>query len=168
MSRIISLMAILLLLCSPTVVMAQSGDDPILSILNKYEKEEGIESITISPSLLALMQKSKNNDQKTQELVAKITGLRILTVTDKPGQSRKPLSEQFFSDLQSIGKTGFEQIMKVKSDKDNVELYVSKGDKKAVLLFISSEKNSATAIYLSGLIDKALIDAVMNGEIGVM
>jgi hypothetical protein len=40
-------------------------------------------------------------------------------------------------------------------------------DCKGALLFITSETNSVTVIYLSGTIDKTLIDAVMKGEIGI-
>ena len=146
-----------------------SGKDPILEIFDKYEEKEGAESITISPALLKLMKNGKNNDQKTKDLISKISGLRILMFNDREGKG-KPNREAFTAELQSAIRNGYEEIMKVKSTGERIELYIRNAsnckDCKSALLFITAADTSVTVMLLSGTIDQTLIDAVMNGEIG--
>ena len=115
--------------------------------------------------------KNGSNDKKTQELISKITGLRILTLTDGADGKGRVNREALTAELQAIVKKDFEEIMKVRSSGERVELYVRhKSDCKnctSALLFITSADNSLTVMHLAGIIDKTLIDAVMNGEIGM-
>ena len=173
MKRIVFILIINMLICLPSGVYGQkdADDDPIIKIFNKYEEKEGVESITISPALLGLMKNGKTNDKKTQELISKITGLRILTLTDNADGKGRANREALSAELQAVVKKDFEEIMKVKSSGERIELYVrNKPDCKnctSALLFITSATNSLTVMHLAGMIDKSLIDAVMNGDIGI-
>ena len=148
-----------------------AAEDRIIRILNKYEDKEGAESITISPALLGLMKNGRTNDKKTQDLISKISGLRILTLTDGNDGKGKVNRESIMTELKPIIKKDFEEIMKVKSSGERLELYIQNNsgcaDCKRALLFITSADKSLTVLHLAGKIDKTLIDAVMNGEIGV-
>ncbi len=173
MEKIVPIFVIILLISLPSGAFGQkdADEDPILKIFDKYEEKDGVESITISPALLGLMQNGKTSDKKTQDLIAKISGLRILMLTDKEDGKGKANREALISELQSaITKKDFEEIMKVKSSGEKIELYVRKDPDckncKGALLFITSSNSSVTVMHLSGNIDKSLIDAVMNGEIG--
>ncbi len=173
MKRIVPILIIMMLISVPSGVYGQkdADEDPVIKIFNKYEEKEGVESITISPALLGLMKNGKTNDKKTQELISKITGLRILSLTDGADGKGRANREALTAELQTVVKKDFEEIMKVKSSGERIELYVrSKPDCKeckSALLFITSASNSVTVMHLAGTIDKSLIDAVMNGEIGV-
>ena len=173
MKRVVPIFIITMLMCLPSGVYGQkNSEDPVLKIFDKYEDREGVESITISPALLGLMKNGNSGDKKTQELISKITGLRILKLTDGgAGNKGRANREALTTELQNVVKTGFEQIMKVKSVNERVELYVRhKPDCKdcmSALLFIASEENSLSVMHLAGTIDKTVIDAVMNGEIGI-
>ncbi len=172
MKRVVSIFITIMLISMPTGAFAQKegGDDPILKIFDKYEEKEGVESITISPALLGMMKNGKTNDKKTQDLISKITGLRILTLNDGANGKGRPNREALTAELQAAVKTDFEEIMKVKNSGERIELYVrNKPDCKdcqGALLFITSASSSLTVMHLAGKIDKTLIDAVMNGEIG--
>ena len=118
------------------------------------------------------MKNGKTNDQKTQDLISRITGLRILTLTDGADGKGRTNREALAAELQAVVKKDFEEIMKVKSSgKERIELYVRHKpnckDCRSALLFITSETKSLTVMHLAGTIDKNMIDAVMNGEIGV-
>jgi len=178
MKSFVPFIIITILMTLPSGVYGQkdADDDPVIKIFKKYEDREGVESITISPTLLSLMKNGKTNDQKTQDLISKITGLRILTLTDgaedKGYASRVANRIALSAELLSVVKKDFEEIMKVKSSgKERVELYVRHRpdckDCRSALLFITSADNSLTVMHLAGTIDKTLIDAVMNGEIGI-
>lgn len=142
--------------------------DPVLKIFDKYEAGEGVESVSISPAMLGIMKNDKNNDKKSQDLISKISGLRILTLTDEvDGKTREGL----VSDLQAVIKKDFEEIMKVKNSNERIELYVKKdadsNDFKSALLFVTSSDSSVTVMHLAGKIDKNLIKAVINGDIDI-
>ena len=173
MKKIVHILSIMTLICTclPLGVYGQSNDDPVIKIFNKYEEREGVESITISPTLLGMMN-GKSNDKKTQELLSKINGLRIMTLSDGADGKGRGNREAITNELKTVVQKDFEEIMKVKSSDDRLELYVRNKpenckDCKGALLFITSATSSVTVIYLSGTIDKSLIDAVMNGEIGI-
>ena len=172
MKRAIPILIITMLICLPSMVFGQrNAEDPVLKIFDKYEEREGVESITISPALLGLMKNGKSGDKKTQDLLSKIVGLRILTLTDGADNKRRANREALTTELQNVVKKDFVEIMKVKNVNERVELYVrQKPDCKdctSALLFISSTANSVTVMHLAGVVDKTLIDAVMNGEIGM-
>jgi hypothetical protein len=172
MKSIVPLLIIAMLMSLPSGVYGQkdADEDPVIKIFKKYEDRDGVESITISPTFLGLMN-GKSNDKKTQDLISKITGLRILTLTDGAGGKGRANREALTAELQAVVKKDFEEIMKVRSSGERVELYVRHKqdckDCKSALLFITSADNSLTVMHLAGIIDKTLIDAVMNGEIGI-
>ena len=172
MKRVVPILIIIMLMSLPSRVYGQSNaEDPVLKIFDKYEEKEGVESISISPALLGLMKSGNSGDRKTQELISKITGLRILTLTDGDNGKGRANREALTAELQEVVKKGFEEIMKVRSSGERIELYVrNKPDCKeckSALLFITSASNSVTVMHLAGTIDKSLIDAVMKGEIGM-
>ena len=173
MKRIVHMLSITAMIWAglSSSVYAQSADDPVIKIFNKYEEREGVESITISPTLFGMMS-GKSNDKKTQDLLSKINALRILTLSDGNDGKGRANREAVTNELKSVVQKDFEEIMKVKSSDDRLELFVRNKpanckDCKGALLFITSATNSVTVIYLTGTIDKSLIDAVMNGEIGI-
>jgi len=170
MKRVVPILIITMLMCLPSGAYGQrnADEDPILKIFEKYEEREGVESITISPALLGLMRNGNSGDKKTQELFSRITGLRILTLKDGDDNRRRANREALTAELQAVVRTGFEEIMKVRNSEERIELYVRNcKDCKHALLFITSSNNSLTVMHLAGTIDKTLIDAVMNGEIGI-
>jgi len=169
MKRVVPILIITMLMCLPSGAFGQANaDDPVLKIFDKYEDREGVESITISPALLGLMKNGNSGDKKTQDLISKITGLRILTMTDGSGGRGKASREALAAELTAVVKKDFEEIMKVKTSGESIELYVRNcKDCKSALLFITSANHSLTVMHLAGIIDKTLIDAVMNGDIGM-
>ena len=169
MKRVVKFLVVMILISSPFGVYGQrdSEEDPVIRILNKYEERDGVESVTISPALLGLMKNGRTNDRKTQDLISRISGLRIMTLSDGAQGRGKANREALTSELQEVVKKDFEEIMIVRNSNERVELHVRSKDGKGALLFITSTSNSVTVMHLAGTIDKTLIDAVMNGEIGI-
>jgi len=167
MKRLIHIFIIAAFIGAPLSVYGQNANaDPVIAIFNKYEEREGVESVTISPTLFGMMS-GRTNDRRTQELISKITGLRILTLNDGADGRGRATREALTAELQAVVKSDFEEIMKVNSSGERIELYVRNRDANSALLFITSATNSITVLHLAGTIDKTLIDAVMNGEIGI-
>jgi len=167
MKRLVHILVISILISLPAGVYGQTGEDPVIGIFNKYEQREGVESISISPAMLRLMQSGRANDQRTQELISKITGLRILTITDGRGSAGRTNREALTAELQTVVRRDFEEFMSVRDAGERVELHVRSVAGRNALLLITSSASSVTVIYLTGTIDQSLIDAVMRGEIGI-
>ena len=171
MNRIIGILVVSILVCSPFEAYGQqqrnADEDPVIRIFNRYEEREGVESITISPALLGLMRGGRTNDERTRDLISKINGLRIITISDGSGGRGRANREALAAELQAVVRADFEEVMRVRNANERVELYVRNMDGRGALLFITTSANSITAMHLAGTIDKALIDAVMNGEIGI-
>ena len=172
MKRFVPIFIIAMWIALPSTIYGQRNtEDLVLRIFDKYEEREGVESITISPALLGLMKNGNSGDKKTQELISKITGLRILTLKDGDDGKGRVNREALANELQTVVKNGFEEIMKVKTASERIELYVQNKQDckecKTALLFITSASNTLTVMHLGGIIDKSLIDAVMNGDIGI-
>jgi len=170
MKTLAKTLVVCILICLPSVAYGQAGDDPIIRIFNKYEAKDGVESISISPALLGMMTRAGGaNDQRTRDLISKITGLRILTISDNSGNRGRANREAFTAELQTVLKRDFTEFMSMRNADERVELYVrnvSENQANALLL-ITTATNSVTVIHLAGNIDKTLIDAVISGEIGI-
>ena len=171
MNRLVNILVISILICLPSGAKGQTPEDPIIGIFNKYEQREGVESISISPAMLRLMQSGRTNDPKTQELVSKITGLRILSISDGTGNRGRASREALATELQEVVRKDFVEFMSVRNAGERVELHVRNiadcRNCTNALLLITSSANSITAMHLSGTIDQSLIDSVMKGEIGL-
>ena len=171
MKKITPFLIIMLLSMSVAYGNQNADESPVIKIFDKYEGKEGVESITISPALFGLMKSGKASDKKTQELILKISGLRILTLSDGADGKHRATREALVAELQAVIKKDFAEIMKVKSSGDQIELYMQHQpdckDCQSALLFITSSNGEVAVMYLTGTIDKVLIDAVMNGEIGI-
>jgi len=172
MKRAVNILAISILICLPMGAHGQQTPvDPVIGIFNKYEQRDGVEAISISPAMLRLMQSGRTNDQRTQDLVSKITGLRILSISDGTGGRGRTNREALAAELQEVVSKDFVEFMSVRNAGERVELYVRNiadcRDCTNALLLITSSANSITAMHLAGAIDQSLIDAVMRGDIGI-
>jgi hypothetical protein len=140
-------------------------EDSVPQILDAYEEKEGVESITISPAMLAMMKNGKAQDRKTKELLSKITELRILIVTNEQ------LMERLMAELKPNLQKSYTQIMKAKITGEYMLLYTqnipaNSGNRQLnALLAIITEPQSSSIMYLSGDIDASLTEAVMSGKI---
>ena len=168
MKKLSYILIIASLISASSGAYGQNDEDPVLRIFDKYENREGVESISISPALFGLMGSEAANDNRTRELISKITGMRIIAISGDRGRANR---EALAAELQAVVRRDFEEIMKVNSSGERIELYVwnkpNCRDCNSALLFITSATNSLTVMHLAGTIDKTLIDAVMNGEIGL-
>lgn len=142
------------------------NEDPIPKLLDAYEEKEGVASITISPSLLAMVKKGKGQDRQTKELISKIAALRILTITDSE------VKKNLLHELEPALQKSYAQIMKTKAAGERMALYLRRetenGNEKQVgALLVTIAEADLTVMHLSGMVDAGLIDAVMNGKISV-
>lgn len=141
-----------LVLLIPLWVMAQENS-PIDKLFNKYANKEGFTTVNISGKLLSFANKSDDSKSKETEMLAKLTGIRILSVENK--DLNKGLN--FYKELEADGffkNHNYEVLMEV-TDKDEVVRFYGRTGEKGKLseLLLVVGGNDNTLISIRGVID---------------
>lgn len=119
-----------------------SAQKSVDRLFEKYSGKEGFTTIDISGDLLNLAAtlEDEDNDDKSEEIKARITGIRILT--EKEGY----MSEENFIDAmkKDVAFNDYEEFMRVKeSDQDLRMLVKTQGRRIKEFLIISGGKENA-------------------------
>ena len=135
------------LLLLGTGVFAQ--DDAIGKFFSKYVEDSRFTVVSISPKMFRLMSKV-NWDTIPSDLkqtVSHLTSLRILSTETTPGLFYKEA-------MARIDRKEYEELITVRSDKDNVRFMVKEqGDVIHELLMIAVDKDGFTMMSFVGNID---------------
>lgn len=130
--------------------MAQS---PIDRLFSKYANKDGFTTVNISGKMLSLAGKHDETKSKESDMLAKISGIRILSVEDKNLNK----SINFYKELDADGffrNNNYEVLMEV-TEKDEVVRFFGKslenGKLSELLLVVGGNDN--TLISISGIID---------------
>lgn len=167
----ISLLSLFVMTCISGVLNAQSRRIRSMEdLFSLYEQERQVESITISPSLLKLAKSA--NSSELDEVFNAIASLRILNLDITPETT--PLANRIRQDVRNlVRQEGFEEIVKMKDGDSDFVIYLSQNKDKnskqlEALLMVASEESELVLIGISGKITRAVIDAVMDGKIGII
>ena len=142
----------LLILLMPVLVMAQESS-PIDKLFNKYANREGFTTVNISGKLLSFASKFDDSKSKETEMLARLSGIRILSVENK--DLNKGLN--FYKELEADGffkNHNYEVLMEVTEKDEVVHFYGRSGEKgklSELLLVIGGIDN--TLISIRGVID---------------
>ncbi len=162
MKKLIIIICAALLL--PYAVMGQSKE--IKAIFDKYEKNDKVELVSISPGMMMLAN-TFADDEEAKEWTSKITELRILTVPSSLMEKNIPLRTSLKADMDGIiTKFAFERLLKIRDKGEEVEMYVSKNSNGA-LIFLNDSDAEYTVIAMFGKIDDTLIKAAASGKINI-
>jgi hypothetical protein len=135
------------LLLVGTGVFAQ--DDAIGKFFSKYVEDSRFTVVSISPKMFRLMSKV-NWDTIPSDLkqtVSHLTSLRILSTETTPGVFYKEA-------MARIDRKEYEELITVRSDKDNVRFMVKEqGDVIHELLMMAVDKDGFTMMSFVGNID---------------
>ncbi|HAQ21718.1 MAG TPA: hypothetical protein DCR40_21180 [Prolixibacteraceae bacterium] len=143
---------IALVLLIPMLVMAQEGT-PIDKLFNKYANKEGFTTVNISGKLLSFASKFDDSKSNETEMLAKLSGIRILSVENK--DLNKGLN--FYKELEADGffkNHNYEVLMEVTEKDEVVRFYGRSGEKgKLSELLLVVGGNDNTLISIRGVID---------------
>ena len=143
---------IALILLFPLMVMAQDGS-PIDKLFNKYANRDGFTTVNISGKLLSFASKFDDSKSKETEMLAKLSGIRILSVENK--DLNKDLN--FYKELEADGffrNHNYEVLMEVTEKNEVVRFFGRSGEKgklSELLLVVGGDDN--TLISIRGVID---------------
>lgn len=167
----LGLLSLCWLMCAAGDLSAQNRRIKSMEdLFANYEHEKGVGFITISPSLLKL---AKSSDSKELDSVFDaITSLRILNIEITP--NTESLANRIRQDVKTlVRQENYEEIVRMKEDDNDFVIYLSQNKDKnskqlEALLLVANEKTELVLIGISGKITRAVIDAVMEGKIGII
>lgn len=141
-----------LVLLIPLMVMAQDGS-PIDKLFNKYANREGFTTVNISGKLLSFASRFDDSKSDETEMLAKLSGIRILSVENK--ELNKNLN--FYKELEADGffrNHNYEVLMEV-TEKDEIVRFFGRSGEKGKLseLLLVVGGNDNTLISIRGVID---------------
>ncbi len=148
MKRFLLTLALLI----PILVMAQDNS-PIDKLFNKYANKDGFTTVNISGKLLSFASQLDDSKSDETEMLAKLSGIRILSVEDK--DLNKGLN--FYKELEADGffkNNNYEVLMEVTEKNSVVRFYGRSGEKgklSELLLVVGGDDN--TLISIRGVID---------------
>jgi len=148
MKRILLTLALLI----PILVMAQDNS-PIDKLFNKYANKDGFTTVNISGKLLSFANQLDESKSDETEMLAKLSGIRILSVEDK--DLNKGLN--FYKELEADGffkNNNYEVLMEVTEKNSIVRFFGRSGEKgkfSELLLVVGGDDN--TLISIRGVID---------------
>jgi len=167
----ISLLSIIWLICATGSLSAQNRRiRTVDDLFSAYEQAKGVGYISISPSLLKLAKAA--DDTKMDEVFNSIASLRIINIDIKA--ETNTIANQIRKDVADLVKQGsFEEIVKMREDDSDFVIYLSQNKNKdnkqlEALLMVANGKTELVLIGISGKITRTVIDAVMDGQIGIL
>ena len=165
----ISLLSIVWLLCATDGLLGQSKRIKSMDdLFATYEQVKGVGYISISPGLLKF---KAAESKEMDEIFNCIASLRILNIDITP--ELENLANRIRQDVQTlVRQENYEEIVKMKDSDSHFVIYLSKNKDKnsqhlEALLMVASEKSELVLIGISGKITQKVIDAVLEGKIGI-
>jgi len=149
--------------CATPIELYAQRIKTIDDLFASYEQAKGVNYISLSPSLLKLMK------DDLDEVMSNITSLKILTL-DLKTQEQKTLAARIRTDaLGLVKQENFEEIMKVREDQSEFSVYLSKKTHQAQALLLIADGNSELMLIgITGTISREVINAVLEGKIGIL
>lgn len=141
-----------LMMLFPVLLMAQENS-PVDKLFNKYANRDGFTTVNISGKLLSLANKFDDSKSKEADMLAKLSGIRILSVENK--DLNKNLN--FYKELETEGffkNHNYDVLMEVTDKNEIVRFYGRSGEKgklSELLLVVGGKDN--TLISIRGVID---------------
>ncbi|WP_341836218.1 DUF4252 domain-containing protein [Chitinophaga pollutisoli] len=146
MKRLIPLVALLCLLCSSQLALAQTTID---KFFQKYQNDQSFTVINITPKMFSMFSKVSADDpdaKKVLSLASKLKGLRILIKEDtKDGQRLYREAAQFLT-------SGMEELMSLRDKDTDLKFMVRENTKGniAELVMLVGSTNEFLALLLMG------------------
>lgn len=154
----------LCLLCMAACSNGIADDD----LFANYKNEPNAKVTAVPRMLLHLgvgMAKANADDKDERKaigLASKITAVRILDLDD----CSREVKQRFMADVKNMGENGYETLMKVNDDGENVKLLLKReGTDITELLIINTSESDAELVQLKGRIREEEISRIMESDL---
>jgi len=131
--------------------LLQAQTNPIDELFDKYSEKDGFTTVSISSKLLGLFAGRHENDETGEDVINRLTSIRILSVEDSVLNQRI----NFYNDLsKKLDFSAYEELMVVKEGRDVTKFLIKqKGDIISELLVITGGPGNNTLISIKGDLD---------------
>lgn len=147
-----------LLLLLFSVQFAWAGN--INSVINEFKDEKRAEYVSI-PWILMKIGHLFMDEKDKNDIAARVNSIRVLDLEE----CSTKVKERFARRILSMNKSGYETLMKVKDEEDNVQiLFKAKDDVIKELVIVCGGNEDCALIQIKGNIRQEDIDELVRQE----
>lgn len=138
----------LLLSANPLYAQNQS----VMDLLDKVEEIDGVTTVVVTKKMFELFTKTTDINIEGESVNEVLQGLEELKIFEVEKSSvAKVTSLTFSSIVKELKNDGYENLLKIKSEDDNVEIYIlEQGDVVKHLFLIAQDDDNMQLISLLG------------------
>lgn len=146
----------LLLLCMSSVSSAQSDD-----LFREFKKEPCAEYVVIPSYVTAIGKLFMNNDPEAR-MAKKVKSIRVLDMEQCPAEVRR----RFDRRVKGLQRQGYEPMVRVNEDGEQVRIYVRiEEDTARELLIACSEPSECTLVQITGKFTKEDMEQLIEEQL---
>jgi hypothetical protein len=136
---------------------------PVDDLFEKYNGKEGFTSVYISSRMFSLLARIDTDDEEFRNMVTRIKSIRILSIDS----ARNVSGINFCNDLlPRLNRTGYEELMTVKEQNDEVRFMIREVDGKIAELVMVTAGPGSSVVSITGDLDLKTI-AGLSGSMGI-
>lgn len=146
--------SILILLCVALPLLSIAQPASVRKIFRQYGHEQGTVKINL-PGIVMDFAALFVDDHETAKMLRGISKIRVLATDDETQTHPTDFGSKA---LQSFKSNQFEELLSVRSDKDDVAIYMKEGKRnKKELLIIAGGSSDNAIVYLKGKVDPEML-----------
>jgi hypothetical protein len=152
----------ILLISLPLSLFSQKS--AVDDIFDRYNGREGFTSVYISSKMFGLLSKIDKEDDEFRNLVTRIKSIRILSIDSATNVSAGINFSNML--LPTLKKTGYEELMTVREDDNQVQFMVREVGGRIAELIMITGGHSSSLVSISGDLDLKTI-ASLSDSMGI-
>ena len=137
---------IFILLIISGVVFAQDGQESIDDVLDLLKNQENVAYFDVSKEMFQMLSESKNASSEFKEYVSKLTGLKMVKLSNRQDKSNLHIYKTF---MQRTNLKDFTRLMTSESSSKKVSFYQKKSSKGNEYILVQTN----AVIYITGTIE---------------
>ncbi|NDV47825.1 DUF4252 domain-containing protein [Paludibacter sp. 221] len=131
------------------LVAATANAQTLKSLFDKYGNDERFEYVSIGKGMLTMAQLFGDTDDEDMEVLSKIKGLKVLTLTDGFDDT---LQKTVLEELNTVLEAGnFETLVEVRDKDERVNIYTQTSKKDETdMLVVTKDSSELNMIWIKG------------------
>lgn len=148
---------ILILLCVALPLASIAQPNSVRKVFRKYGLKEGVVKISI-PGIVMDFAAMFVDDAETKKMLKGINKIKVLATDDDFSNANYNFASEA---LEHFKAQSFEKLLTVRSDDDNVAIYMKEGKRnRKELLIIAGGKDGSVIVYIKGKVTIEMLSSI--------
>jgi len=143
------------------LIAATTKAQTLKDLFNKYSNDERFEYVSVGKGMLTMAKLFGDMDNIGMEVLSKIKGLKVLTLTDGFDDS---LQKTVLKELNTIIAAGkFETLVEVRDKTERVNIYCRVGEKDETdMLVVTQDESELSMIWIKGKLSEEELMSILD------